>query len=264
MCLIVLSNKVHPQYKLVIAANRDEFYDRPSRPAAFWNEEGLKDMIAGKDLKAGGTWFGVNKNGNWAAITNYRNPNEMKIKAPSRGEIVRDFLADDIPPADFLSQLQKQASEYNGFNLLIGNSERIYNYNNINNSIIEVENGIHGLSNAFLNSNWPKTIRAKNKLSTIMESGNLDKESLFMLLKDEKQAPENKLPKTGLSRELEKMASPIFIKSENYGTRCSTILLIGYDNHYEFIERSYKPGSSEILNEQKFEFNATNITSEET
>lgn len=262
MCLIAFAWKTHPDYKLILAANRDEFYDRPTRSAQPWSEEGNIEIIAGKDMKAGGTWCGVHTSGKWAAVTNFRDLNNLKVNPPSRGELVLDYLRNDISAEEFLLKLKENAKDYNGFNLLLGDLENIYSFNNLNESVIQVEAGIHGLSNAFLNSNWTKVKIAKNGLSEILKRNEVAEEQLFRLLQNDTPAPDHELPQTGLSVEMEKMVSPVFITSEDYGTRCSTLILMDYKGNMTFKERTFKRGTSELSNEEEYRFEIKDLKSQ--
>lgn len=252
MCLITFSYKVHPAYKLIVAANRDEFYQRPTRKAQFWEEEQLPDVLAGKDLKANGTWMGVSKTGKWGALTNFRDPSNIKDNAPTRGDLVLDFLKSDISEQEYLQEVQKKAEEYNGFNLLIGDKDSVFHFSNENNLITEIKPGIHGVSNALLDTPWPKLDHAKKALTDVTSKEAFSKEDLFTILKNSETAPDDKLPSTGIPYEWEKAVSSIFIKTDNYGTLCSTLLLVDYEGNAEFIERRYDSKTSEIIEENTF------------
>lgn len=252
MCLITFAYKVHPKYKLVLAANRDEFYGRASRDAQFWDDEGYPMLLAGKDIEAGGTWMGANKHGKWGALTNYRDPQLVKANPPSRGELVLDFLKNEKLPNQQLDQIKLSASNYNGFNLLLGDSKSLYHYSNVNDTTTKIESGIHGVSNALLDTSWPKLDQAKTDLEKIVNNESFMTEQLFDLLKNEQKPPIEQLPNTGIPEEWEKAVSSVFIKTENYGTRCSTLLLIDNDNKGTFIERRYDPRTSVIIGENTF------------
>lgn len=254
MCLITFAERDHPKYSLILAANRDEFYNRPTRKAQFWIEEGYPNILAGKDLEAGGTWMGIHKNKKWAALTNYRDPSQLKINAPSRGDLVLDFLKSEQSAQEFIAKVQNKSSLYNGFNILLGDAEGILHFSNHNNTITSVTTGVHGLSNALLDTPWPKLELAKSGLKQIIKSNQVEPNRLFDILKDDTKAEDSKLPQTGIPSHLEKAISSIFIKTEGYGTRCSTLLLIHKNGTIEFIERRYKPASHEILDEQYFKF----------
>ena len=254
MCLITFAYKSHPKYSLVLVANRDEFYTRPTRNAQYWIEEGYPDILAGKDLEASGTWMGIHKNRKWAALTNYRDLNQLKENPPSRGDLALNFLKSDQSARQYLKDIQKKSSLYNGFNLLLNDEEGIFHFSNQTNKIIEVTSGIHGLSNALLDTPWPKLELAKSGLNEFLKQDRIDTNELFDILKNETKAEDDKLPKTGLSFDLEKAISSVFIKTDGYGTRCSTLLLIHTDGTVEFIERRYNPTQREVLDEQHFKF----------
>lgn len=252
MCLIAFAYKQHPKYDLVFAANRDEFYERPTRAAQFWDEQ--PDLLAGKDLKAGGTWMGITKAGRFAALTNYRDPASRNEEAPSRGHLVRNYLESSNPPGVYLRRLHAQADQYNGFNLLVGSPDELMYYSNHTGEASSLDPGLYGLSNELLDAPWPKTERAKAELSDTLREDEIDISALFEFLKDDQPAPDDQLPDTGIPRELERAVSPIFIKTEQYGTRSSTILLISNDGKVTFEEHRYKNGSTEVKDTSRFEF----------
>lgn len=252
MCLIVFSYKHHPDYKLIFAANRDEFYDRPTRPAQFWDTS--PSILAGKDCLAGGTWLGINRRGEFGALTNFRDPSIQKENPPSRGGIVINYLKQKTNSKSFLKELHKKSNRYMGFNVLLGSAKQMFHYSNQQQQISQIKPGIHGLSNYLLNTPWPKVQRAKRTLTELISTENFDEENLFTLLQDDTQAPDDKLPDTGIPDELEKQVSPIFIKTEKYGTRNSTILLIDNNGKVTFEERCYKPGTTKVKDNNRFEF----------
>ena len=252
MCLITFAYKHHPEYNLILAGNRDEFYGRPTRKAQFWTEEKQPDILAGKDLEGGGTWLGVHKDGRWGTLTNYRDPKIQKDDPPTRGELVINFLKSGKSAMDYLQEVTKKAEEYNGFNLLLWDANGFYHYSNQNKKVTNISDGIHGISNALLDTPWPKLTSANRQLTEIIQEKKIDKESLFDLLKDETKASEENLPVTGIPRDLEKAVSSIFIKTENYGSRCSTVLLIDKEGNIDFTERSYEPGTTILKTEQHF------------
>lgn len=252
MCLITFAFNAHPKYRLILAANRDEFYERPTRKAQFWTKEGYPDLLAGKDLEAGGTWMGAHSSGRWGALTNYRDPSWVKKSPPSRGALVLDFLKNDESPPLYLQNHRPKASEYSGFNLLLGDMDMIYHYSNVTDKITELKAGVHGVSNALLDTPWPKLDQAKTELEKAVQKDTIEPEQLFELLKNEQKPPEDKLPDTGIPKEWEKAVSSVFIKTETYGTRCSTLLLIDHHAQATFIERRYNPKTSEIIEENAF------------
>lgn len=234
MCLIALAFHAHPRFPLILAANRDEFLDRPAAPAHFWPDD--PQLLAGRDLQAGGTWLGITRRGRFAAITNYRDLRRTFPAGPSRGALVREALEHDINPA--------ATRVYAGFNLLYGPWDRLRYHNNIEGSDHALSPGVHGLSNHFLDTPWPKVVKAKQQLSALLEQpeGALV-DGLFALLADEARPPDNLLPDTGLPLEAERAAASIFIRSPGYGTRCSTVLLVQANGQVHFEERTADGGT---------------------
>lgn len=251
MCLINFQFHAHPNYKLIVAANRDEFYGRPTAAAHFWEDEPA--ILAGRDLLQMGTWLGVTKQGRFAALTNFRDPAEMGAGKVSRGEIVRSYLASDISSKAFLETLHKEKDNYTGFNLLVGNPDELFYYSNIQGEISKVSAGTHGLSNHLLNTPWPKVTKGKNNLEkAVMGRDKVDVDALFTILADEETASDADLPETGVGLDLERQLSPLFIRIPDYGTRSSSVLLVDHDNHVTFAERTYELG--EGTKENQFSF----------
>ena len=251
MCLINFQFHEHPNYKLIVAANRDEFYGRPTSTVQFWEDE--PNILAGPDLLQMGTWLGVTKQGRFAALTNFRDPAQMEAGKVSRGAIVRDYLAGETSSERFLESLHKDKNNYTGFNLLVGNPEELFYYSNMQGNIIKVSAGTHGLSNHLLNTPWPKVTKGKNSLKTyVMGQEKVEVDALFTLLADEAIAEDANLPETGVSLDLERKLSPLFIKIPDYGTRSSAVLLVDHDNHFTFAERTYELG--ELTKEKLFTF----------
>lgn len=252
MCLINFQFQDHPRYKLVIAANRDEFYKRPTEKAHFWNDD--PQILAGRDLMQMGTWLGVSTSGRIAALTNFRDPSLPDANKRSRGAIVRNFLETDMPPCLFLESIN--AEDYTGFNLVAGTADELFYYNNIDQKASAIEAGIHGLSNHFLDTPWPKVIKGKNYLERYLsEHEKVQLPDLFEILADADQAAEPDLPDTGVGIEFEKILSPMFIKTADYGTRSSTVVLVDHNDHLTFAERVYDNGV--LKGEQVFEFGIT-------
>ncbi len=235
--MIVIAYRVHPFYPLIVAANRDEYFDRPTAPADFWPD--APQVLGGRDLKQGGTWLGVTKAGRFAAVTNYRDPGSVRAGTPSRGRLVADFLVGDDSPAFYTEKLAAQGHRYNGFNLLCGDREEIWYCSN-QGPRRRLTPGIYGLSNALLDTPWPKVNKAKKAMREAMQlkRGGLD-QALFRMLADRKMAPDHRLPHTGVSREWEKILSAVFIHSPVYGTRSSTIIRMAVNGRLTFIEKSY-------------------------
>jgi len=234
MCLIVFAWKQHPEFPLMLAANRDEFYARPALAATWW--EDAPHVYAGKDLEAGGTWMGINKQGRFAAITNIRNGEGKKSGAPSRGKIVADFLRNDISPASYLHELKADAKHYAGFNLIIGDSKELYWFSNETLQAQILQPGVYGLSNGLLDTPWPKVNLAKTQFEKLMQQSAPD-QAYFELLADTTQAPDHSLPQTGVSLEWERLLSSIFIQSEIYGTRVSSLIKCHVDGTAHLTER---------------------------
>ncbi len=250
MCLILFAYRVHPKYKLIIAANRDEFYERPTEPVHFW--EDYPQILAGRDLLQMGTWMGVTKEGSFAALTNYRDPRENTEGKRSRGELVGGFLKNKLHPGEYMAKVANHRDLYPGYNLLTGNTKELYYYSNIENVVKSLEPGIYGVSNHLLNTEWPKVKRGKEGLGKIVNGSRDDlEEQLFVLLQNAAPAPEDELPKTGVSLKWERVLSPMFIKSEGYGTRSSTVLLMN-DEEIHLSERVY---TKEGIRDQKFLIN---------
>ena len=237
MCLILFAYNVHPAYRLILAANRDEFYDRPSQPADFWSKH--PRVLAGVDLKEKGTWLGVTKNGKFAAITNYRDPAAWKEVAPSRGRLVSNYLTGSTGVEKYLKNISGRGDQYNGFNLLLGDKDGLAVYSN-RGAAQKLQPGIYGLSNHLLDSPWPKVQRGKKLLKeALIKKGDELEEALFTLLADRHIPPDKQLPQTGVNQEWERMLSPMFIASPVYGTRSSTVLLMAKNGRVKFVEKTY-------------------------
>ncbi len=252
MCLIVFSYKQHLEYNLIFAANRDEHYERPTRKAQFWDDQ--PKILAGKDLQAGGTWMGVTKEGTFAALTNYRDPAINKEDPPSRGHLVLDYLKKNGDPEGYLRDVDQKADQYMGFNLLAGRMDQIGYYSNQSEGIKLLNSGLYGLSNHLLDTPWPKIKWAKEGLQEIMRDDKISEEAIFDLLANDREAASEDLPDTGIPKDIEKKVSPIFIKSDGYGTRCSTVLLIDTDGKVTFTERRFKAGTTEVVDENRYQF----------
>jgi len=239
MCLILFAYRTHPKYRLILAANRDEFFARPTEPLAFWPDE--PEILAGRDLQAGGTWFGLTPDGRFAAVTNYRDPQNNSATALSRGRIPIDFLKCGLSPEEFCSVRMNDWHLYNGFNLLAGDMTGLVWASNRTKELQRVQPGLHGLSNHLLDTPWPKVRRGKKKLRQLLAaSGSLDAEDLFALLEDNWQPPNEDLPETGIGIEWERLLAPIFISGENYGTRSSLVLIVREKGEVICSERTFR------------------------
>jgi len=241
MCLILLAVAASDDYPLIIAANRDEFYERPTQSADFWPGTGL---LAGQDLHQGGSWFGVSLQGRLAMVTNVRTP-AVESSARSRGHLVRDYLLSETPAERFIAEVVEPPDRYPGFNLILGNLECLYFASNRSARRGVIPRGIHGLSNASLDTPWPKVERGRAELQQLLDSGQQDLlGGLFALLQDRTLAADTDLPETGVSLAWERTLSARFIRSQDYGTRASTLLLVDRQRQVRFIERSYTADGS--------------------
>jgi uncharacterized protein with NRDE domain len=240
MCLILFANNVNPDYALVLAANRDESYARPTAPAAFWSDQ--PRIYGGRDLEQGGTWLGITRDGAFAAVTNYRSGG-ARNPARSRGELVANYLRGRQGPADYVAEVRREAAAYNGFNLLAGNPAELHFLSNRSDRGGIVEPGVHGLSNHLLDTPWPKVERGKKRLTELLSSRTQELiDGLFDLLGERGFAPDDALPETGVGVARERILSPAFIISPAYGTRSSTVLLLDHHGEVTFIERSFSEG----------------------
>jgi uncharacterized protein with NRDE domain len=239
MCLLVLAWKSHPRYRLVVAANRDEFHERPAAPLAWWQDD--ERILAGRDLRGGGTWMGVSRAGRVAVVTNFRElERPAPADAPSRGQLVAGFLATDDPPGDHVRHLQARSAAYAGFNLLAGDGQTLhYTTNRAGGISRELAPGLHGLSNHVLDSPWPKLLRTRARLAEALEHEALTPEPLFDMLADRAPADEDEIPDTGLPPDWERALSAPFVVHPRYGTRCSTLLLVSHDGHTTVWERRF-------------------------
>jgi uncharacterized protein with NRDE domain len=237
MCLIFLALDYHPRYKLVIAGNRDEFYNRKTAAASFWEDH--PNILAGRDLEAMGTWLGVTTQGRISMLTNYRDVKNLKASAPSRGKLVSDFLSSKAPPEQYVRSVSETGDQYNGFNLLTGTIEELWYYSNYGPAPRKLAPGLYGLSNHLLDAPWPKVVRGKEKLKKYLTADDLDPEVLFQLLYDEDRAPDQLLPDTGLDIDRERALSSMFIKTTGYGSRCTTVILVDKQHKIFFTERVF-------------------------
>jgi uncharacterized protein with NRDE domain len=238
MCLILLAWQVHPDYPLVVAANRDEFFSRRTGAADFWPD--APDILAGRDLEAGGTWLGITRSGRFAALTNYRDPSLNKAEAPSRGLLVSRFLDSAISPEAYLSELAAHAYRYNGFNLIFGDRDVLWYFSNCGAGEKRLSPGVYGLSNHLLDTPWPKVARGKSALSKSLQALP-DETPFFDLLRDDSIAPDDALPRTGISLEWERLLSAAFVRSPAYGTRSATVLLRHKSGQVRFVEQTFLP-----------------------
>ncbi len=250
MCLILFAYKAGPGKKLILAANRDEFFSRPTAAMDFWQDNPY--ILAGRDLKEKGTWLGMDRNCRFAALTNYRDPASVKNNPPSRGQIIKDYLTSDNSAADFLEKLQEQADSFNGFNLVLSDAKSFFWFSNKGGKPKQLGPGIYGLSNHLLNTPWPKIKKGTKALEKIVSNKkNVSAEDLFHLLENREIPHDSELPDTGVGIEWERILAPVFIGSRDYGTRSSSVIIMNNDGHSLIAERGFnKKGQLEY--EKKF------------
>ncbi len=244
MCLILFAWDPEAEDQLIVAANRDEFYARPSQNAHFW--EHCNQIFAGKDLQQQGTWLGVTATGRFAAVTNYRKPDKNQYPL-SRGALTTNFLKSECSPEEYLQQIQGEQNQYAGFNLLVGDRSSLYYYSNRSDQLPQpLAPGTYGLSNHLLNTPWPKVTTGVTEFSRIITDNacslSNQQKHLLNLLQNDNVADESLLPETGIDTTIEKMLSPLFIKSPDYGTRASTIVRIQLNGCISFLEQNYSAG----------------------
>lgn len=235
MCLIAIAWRARRDLPLLVAANRDEWRERPAKPAHWWPEH--PDLLAGRDLQAGGTWMGVTRGGRFAAVTNFRDPSDKRAMARSRGTLVTEFLVGNETPARFLSNLSARAHEYNGFNLIVGDGSSLFYFGSREGQPRAIEAGVHALSNHLLDEPWPKVVAAR----LAMEVALADDEPtgvLFDLLSDASTPPDEALPKTGVGLDWERRLASALITGAEYGTRASTVFAVNDRGEAIFEERT--------------------------
>ena len=237
MCLILFAHRSHSRYPLVLAANRDEFFDRPTAPAHFWPE--APEVLAGRDLRLGGTWLGLTRGGRLALLTNYRDPAQPG-GGRSRGEAVSSFLRGGESPAEFLRRVREEAAAYKDFNLVVGDRTGLGYFGSRDGAVRTLAPAIYGLSNRLLDTPWPKVARGKQGLERLLRSEEeIDPEALFALLADRHVPADAELPQTGIGPEWERLLAPAFIRAPGYGTRSSTVILIDRTGGALFVERTF-------------------------
>lgn len=238
MCLIVFAWQVVPGTPLIVAANRDEFYDRPALPAAWWEDH--PEVYAGRDLQGGGTWLGVTRDGRFSALTNIRAPSEKQADAPSRGALVANYLSGRAGAQGYVAEVAGHADRFNGFNLLVGDGKQLIWFSNRKKDDPRngkaLAPGIYGLSNDALDSPWPKVVRTKAQFASLLCQG-APQDAFFEMLTDTSLASDCRLPKTGVSMEMERLLSAVLIESPTYGTRTSTVVQLDAHNGAMLRER---------------------------
>ncbi|MGB0560143.1 MAG: NRDE family protein [Pseudohongiellaceae bacterium] len=263
MCLITFAHRVNDKYPLILSANRDEFFSRKSREAQFWKDEaGCSNLLAGKDLVAGGTWIGVTKDGKFAAITNLRsNPGDNQASL-SRGALTLEYLTGKESPLNFAKTIVGNLSSYRGFNLLLGNEEEIVFINSKDKSILPLEPGVYAFSNGTLNSNYSKVVKGKDNLTKLINTETeLNPDLLIDMMRDRTTAADNSLPSTILSKALEKKLSSIFVSdtNRNYGTLCTTAFVTNSSGKTQFIEQNYDE-LGQPTRSHYFEYSQSSVT----
>jgi uncharacterized protein with NRDE domain len=238
MCLLVLAWNAHPRYRLVVAANRDEFHERPAAPLARWPEP--PGILAGRDLRAGGTWLGIDPQRRFGVVTNFRELQQAAPTAPSRGALVPQFLQAPGSPAEYLRALQPRASTYSGFNVLLSDQDSLwYGCNRLATFARRLDPGIYGLSNEYLDTPWPKLERVRQRFTAWVAAASSARAALFELLADSTRVADAELPSTGLAPEWERILSSPFVAHPQYGTRCSTVLLLEHSGALQLHERRF-------------------------
>ncbi|HUU73841.1 MAG TPA: NRDE family protein [Burkholderiales bacterium] len=255
MCLIVFAWKAHPRYSLVLAANRDEVFDRPSARLDYWDDQ--PDVLGGRDIEKGGTWFATNVDGRWAAVTNFRESQPAAPSSWSRGHLVSGYVASQASAAEYARDISEPLPRYSGCNLLVGDAQALFYASNRDQRhtgarIEKLSPGVHGLSNHLLNTPWPKVQRCKRSLQALLGAGKSGiSDDLFHLLADRTPANDDELPATGVSHTRERMLSSPFIVSKGYGTRASTVLLVDNDGTCVMQERSFGSDGIELARRTK-------------
>ena len=239
MCLAVIALDAHPRYAVIVGANRDEYHRRPAERAHWWRDSEGHQLLAGRDLEHEGTWLGVNRLGRWAFVTNVREPGRHDPHAPSRGSLVPAALRDADDAQRTVESLVRGSARYNGFNLVVGQASIAAFGSNRTPDVQRLSRGVHGVSNAALDTPWPKLVRAKSGLAAWVKREDDDIDALFDVLADRVRAPEEALPNTGLTPEWERLLSAPFIVSADYGTRCSTVLVVGRNGTVALHERTF-------------------------
>jgi uncharacterized protein with NRDE domain len=259
MCTVFFAYKAHEKYPLIFMGNRDEFYDRPSMPAHFWDDD--SSILAGLDMQENGSWTGITKSGQFAVVTNYRDFSQHKENTLSRGHLVRDFLIYKPFPQKYCEIVSLKADQFNPFNLVVGDMKELSYFSNMDQQVHILPPGIYGLSNHLLNTPWPKVATGKMVLKSIIDKHDqINPESLFNILDDKTIPPDDLLPNTGIGLDMERPLSSTFIEipSKNYGTRFQTVILVDDKMHVTFIERSRDAAGQWQQNIHEFNIDSNN------
>jgi uncharacterized protein with NRDE domain len=245
MCLLVAAHDVHPAYSLVLVGHRDEFHARPTAPLHWWPD--APDLLAGRDLEAGGTWLGLHRDGRLAVLTNFRGEGAQRPGSPSRGLLIPEFLVGTEPAAAFARRLADTSAGYSGFNMLVFDGTALaYAANRPESAARQLPAGLYGLSNHLLDTPWPKVLRTRERVRAALGAGGEPSRALFAALQDREPASDADLPSTGLDRDTERLVSAPFIVDPVYGTRCATVVLVGRDGLVRVEERRYAPDGETI------------------
>ena len=251
MCLIAFAWDAHPDYRLVLAANRDELHARPSQDMHWWPDR--PDILAGRDLLAGGTWLAMNKSGRFATVTNYREGHPKRAGQASRGDLVTGFVSGSDTPESFVNGIDGE--RYAGFNLLTGDRTGLWYVSNRGDGPVALSPGVYGLSNASLDTPWAKLVRTRDTLADFMSDGNVDETQLMRMLADRSVAPVAEIEQGDLSFELARAVTAPFIVTADYGTRCTTVLMWSADGRVSVTERRFD-ASGRRSGESTFRFSA--------
>jgi uncharacterized protein with NRDE domain len=251
MCILFFAINQHPKYPVIICANRDEFHARPTQSMHWWPNDDLlqTEVLAGKDLQAGGTWLGLNKKGRFSALTNFRQPDLFDKNKQSRGELVLQALASN--DNEIAQQLIQSSGSYNGFNLVFGQLNNLMCFDNVSQKKQVLASGFHSLCNGALDDVWPKMALGQTKLANEIKDQALDIEQLFTLMKSKQQAETEQLPKTGVPLSWEQLLSSIFIVSPEYGTRTTNIITLDDEGKVCIYDQSHNE-EGECIQKQTF------------
>jgi uncharacterized protein with NRDE domain len=240
MCLLAVAWNVHPRWRLLLAGNRDEAHERPTAALARWADH--PGVLAGRDLRSGGTWAGIDRTGRMAVVTNVRDPRIVLPQAPSRGALAADFLAGDESAAAWADAVQRRAPAYAPFNLILADGQdAVFLSNYPAPRQVRLSPGVYGLSNGDLDEPWPKTVRLRQVLSDWVARDESEPDTLWRALADEHLAEDSALPDTGIGLSRERLLSAAFIRNPIYGTRASTIIAIDHPGQGWISERRFAP-----------------------
>ena len=252
MCLVVFAWKMHPEYRLVLAANRDEFHKRPAQELHWWPD--YPDILAGRDLQAGGTWLAVSKPGRFATVTNYREQLSPRPGLRSRGEIITNFVSSEAPVGKFVASLE--SDDYAGFSLLAADRDELWYVSNRGDAAVRLAPGVYGLSNASLDTPWTKLVRTRNALRNLTESGEVDETTLLRIMADRTPASSADVEAGNLPFVLAKALTAPHIVSAEYGTRCSTALTWSEQEKISVCERRFDVAGT-ASGDSRYSFAAT-------